>query len=133
MSRKYRNCESKLKSVNNGSKNDFLNYSSYYRKLSDVADEYPFETSDEDNKCRRLADTIKNLYDIKNIVNSSYFSSNKIDKMNEIIYNSESGDKDYDIATSIKNELECIKINNNATCINDYHRAYNDSKVFLSL
>ena len=51
MSRKYRNCESKLKSVNNGSKNDFLNYSSNYRKLSDVADEYPFETSDEDNKC----------------------------------------------------------------------------------
>ena len=87
MSRKYRNCESKLKSVNNGSKNDFLNYSSYYRKLSDVADEYPFETNDEDNKCRRLADTIKNLYDIKNIVNSSYFSSDKIDKMNDIIYN----------------------------------------------
>ena len=129
MSRKYRNCESKLKSVKNGSKYLFLNSYSYYTKLSDVANEYPFKTSDEDDKCRRLADTIKNLYDIKKIVNSSYFSSDKIDKMNDIIYDAYSGDKDYDIATCIKNELECIKINNNATCINDYHRAYIDSKV----
>ena len=77
MSRKYRNCESKLKSVKNGSKYLFLNSYSYYTKLSDVANEYPFKTSDEDDKCRRLADTIKNLYDIKKIVNSSYFSSDK--------------------------------------------------------
>ena len=129
MSRQYRDCESKLKYVNNGSKNNFLNNSNYYSKLSEVADERPFLTSNEDNKCRRLADTIKNLYNIKNIVNSSYFSSDKIDKMNDIINSSSSGEKDYDIATSVKNELECIQINNNATCINDYHRAYDKSKV----
>ena len=124
MSRKYRDCESKLKSVKNGSKSDFLSYSSYYSKLSKVADEYPFITSDEDNKCRRLADTLKNLYDIKNIVNSSYFSSDKIDKLNDIIYSTYSGEKDYEIATSIKNELECIKRNNNASSVYDYNKAY---------
>ena len=129
MSRKYRDCESKLKYVNINSKSCYLGCTNFYSKLSDVADECPFRTSNEDYKCRRLADTIKNLYEIKNIVNSSYFSTNKIDKMNDIIYNSSSGDKDYDIATSVKNELECIQINNNSTCINDYNRAYNKSKV----
>ena len=129
MSRKYRNCESKLKSVKSGSKSDFLSYSFYYSKLSDVADESPFETGDEDSQYRRLADTLKNLYDIKRIVNSSYFSSDKIDKLNDIIYSTYSGEKDYEIATSIKNELECIQRNNNASSVYDYNKAYSDSKV----
>lgn len=134
MSRKYRDCETKLRYVKDESKSSYLSNYIYYDKLRDVANERPFKTSDEDEKCRRLSDTLENLFDIKNCVDDSYFSSDYIEKMDNIMRNSSRGNKDYYIAEKIKKEFKCIQRNNNASSSNnpvyEYHEAYCNSNLY---
>jgi len=126
-----RDCEKILKEVK-GSKSEYLSKSDYYEKLSDVADKNPFKTEKEKEKCKILAKTLENLYDINKIVKSDYFDESYIDSMQNIIddeHDSTPNGKDKTIAKSVKNELECIKLNNNAKSIEDYHKAFEKSKV----
>ena len=127
-----RDCEKILKEVVKGSKSEYLSKSDYYKKLSDVADKNPFKTEKEKEKCKILAKTLENLYDINKIVKRNYFDESYIDSMQNIIddeHDSTPNGKDKTIAKSVKNELECIKLNNNAKSIEDYHKAFEKSKV----
>ena len=80
-----RDCEKILKEVVKGSKSEYLSESDYYEKLSGVADENPFKTEREKEKCKILAKTLENLCDINEIVKSDYFDESYIDSMQNII------------------------------------------------
>jgi hypothetical protein len=93
-----------------------------------VADECPFKTGDEDSKCRRLADTLENLYDqssdsyLKNSITNNYCEIFKYlirKDNNSAISRSFTCEYDYDYAISDLNNV-ISKYNNYSSNFSAY-------------